>query len=299
MPPTEGATGPGGAAAPPHPTGPVAVNGFVSSALLHNVPADLAQDPQVAQILLDEPFRSLLDVTSTEMLGGRRHPERPLLSRIVFVGEIVSKDEPPRVFLDEVNNTACQAVNAQDPTGGKTTSGETVGVTGVYVEMASHFVQMLESEPAHLLQVAKEMAQRLVVRKSFEGIRKVHVALYTDDIITRSCPKWCVIEATPTQPLAEGVPLEELIVDATHGLVALGQQMLSQGKMQMESFLAGAKTTHPQLIPKPALVERIIDSGLCLTLEEYLFVYGQTAVNVTRPGELVHPYEPPLYYEVN
>lgn len=271
----------------------------VSSALLHNIPHDIAQDPQVAEILTHQPFRSLLDAVTDEMLGNRRHPERPILSRIVLVGEIVSKDDPTRTFFDEVINTAVQAVNAQDPTGGKTSGGETVGVTGMYVEMTTHFFQMLESEPAHLLQVCKEVAQRVYARKSFEGIKKIHVALYSDDIVSRSCPKWCALEANPMQALPENVPLEEMIVDATQGLMTIGQQLLTQGKMQVDSMLANAKTTQAHLLPKPALVDKIMDSGLCLTLEEFLYVYGQPTVSVTRPSELVHPFEPPLFYEVS
>ena len=262
---------------------------------------DVKSDPQVAQILQDPPLPSLLDAVCNEMLGGGRNPERPVLSRLVLVGEIASKDEMPRNFFDDVINTAVQQVNAQDPTNGKSNTGEVIGVTGMYIEMTQHFFHMLESEPAHLAAVLSELHQRLMVRKTYDAVRNIHVAFYTDDIVHRSAPKWCVVDGSGLNPpqVQEGTeapPLEDAIVEAVHGLMQLGTLILSQGKMQIDTFLSStAKKDHARLIPKFDIVERCIESGMCLTLEEYLTVFSGIP-KVTRPSELVQPIEPPLLY---
>lgn len=263
----------------------------------------ISADTQVAQIIQDPPLPTLLDAVCNEMLSGGRNRDRPIISRLAFVGEIASKDEIPRTFFDEVINTAVQTVNSADATNGKSTTGsEVVGVTGMYIEMTSHFFHMIESEPAHLLAVLNELHQRLYVRKSYEGVRNIHIVYYSDDVVNRSCPKWCMIDGSGLNPQqqqqdgSEPTPLEESIVEALHGLMQLGALILSQGKMQIDTFLSStAKKDHSRLIPKHDIVERCISSGMCLTLEEYLTVFSGLP-KVERQSEVVQPVEPPLLY---
>jgi hypothetical protein len=279
------------------------VHGNPGAATTHtNVALDahVANDPQVSQILQDPPLPSLLDTVCKEMLTGR-HPDRPILSRMAIVGEISSKEEVPRNFFDDVINNTVQAVNALDPTNGKSATGEVVGVTGMYIEMTNHFFQLLESEPAHLLAFLVELHQRIQVRKTYEAIRNVQVVFYTDDVVTRSCPKWCVIDGSGMTgaQVEEGrdpPPLEEVIVDVVHGLMQLGGLIMSQGKMQIDSFLSTtAKKEHGKLIPKSDFVERCLNSGLCLTLDEYVSVFSGVPKS-QRQSETVQPVEPPLLY---
>lgn len=264
----------------------------------HDLKSDPHSDPQVKKAMEEQTPRTLCDVVCKEVLhGGGRHPERPLVSRIAFVGEIVSKDDPPRNFFEEILNNAARVVNAQDPTGGRIndSSNELVCVTGVYVEMQAHFFQLIESEPEHLIQVMRELNGALNERHSYEGVRNLHIVYYSDDTMKRAFPKWVVLEAALSATLPRDRPLEDLIVEAVQGLVNLGGQLLTQGKMQMENFLSTVRTTLPQFIPKSVLVERCMSSGLCLTLQEYVEVFGSLP-DIARPSELVQPSEPPLKY---
>jgi hypothetical protein len=244
------------------------------------------------------PVATLRDVVVDEMLQNRQ-PERPIASRMVLAGEIVSKDDPPKQFFEDAIAAATSAVNAADPLGGRISShsAETITVSGCFVEMQSHFYLLLESEPAHLLAVAQELHERLNVKKSFDGLKAVHVLQYADDVVSRAFPKWCALEAQlpPLGAAAAAKPLEEQIVDAGMGVMALGKQLATLGRIQTENFLAGAKNTHAQLLPRASLVEACIASGLCLTLTEYTHVYADVPL-IVRPAEVSHPSEPPLNY---
>lgn len=257
-------------------------------------------DAQVQVIAHDAALPTLCDVVCERLMDGR-DPVRPTVSRLVLVGELPNKEDPPRVFFDDCLQTSTKRVNAVDPTGGKGSSiADPMNISGLFVELPSHFVQMVESEPAHLLAYTQELHAR-VVQKRFEGVSKVHVILYTDDIVHRSASKMFFLELPPSASgggqLPEDYVLEHLIVEHVHKMVQLLQAAHSQTKQPVDNFLANAKTTQGALFPKIPFVEKCISCGLCLTLDEYVHVFAE-APNVVRANEILHPVEQPLPYSL-
>ena len=253
-----------------------------------------AADPQVQQIHDDAPLPSLLNVVAEKMLGNHRDPRRPTISRLVLIGEI-NRDDQPRTFLEEAAIAATKRVNAQDPTGGKGSSiADPMNITGVYIELPSHFFQIVESEPAHLFEYVQELHNRWVARKTFDGVRKISVPYYVDDVIHRMMSRWGVIDAPlPPGTLPEGYQLENLVVQAVKGISTMLSGTQTYSKAQIESFLATVKTSNASAMPRTSLVEKLLSSGLCLTLDEFVQVFCKPP-QVTRAAELLHPVEPPL-----
>ncbi|CUG88573.1 Hypothetical protein, putative [Bodo saltans] len=255
-------------------------------------------DAQVQVIAHDAPLPTLCDVVCESLLEGR-DPVRPTISRLVIVGELPSKDDPPRVFFDDCLQTATKRVNASDPTAGKGSSiADPMNISGVFVELPSHFFQVLESEPAHLLAYTQELHAR-AVQKKFEGVNKVHIILYTDDIVHRSSNKMYYLELPPSAAsggqLQEDYVMEHVIVEQVHKVLQLLQNAHSQTKQPIDNFLSNAKTTQGALFPKIYFVEKCISCGFCLTLDEYVHVFAEPP-NVVRAGEVLQPVEQPLPY---
>eukprot|EP00672_Neobodo_designis_P021491 CAMPEP_0174851892 /NCGR_PEP_ID=MMETSP1114-20130205/24422_1 /TAXON_ID=312471 /ORGANISM="Neobodo designis, Strain CCAP 1951/1" /LENGTH=272 /DNA_ID=CAMNT_0016086459 /DNA_START=32 /DNA_END=847 /DNA_ORIENTATION=- len=243
---------------------------------------------------------SLRDVVVEEMLRGR-HPQRPIVSRIVFVGEIVAREESPKSCFEGLVEDVRQATNAADPLHGRLDpeSDETVTITGALVEHPSHFLLFAESEPAHLMNLAVTLQKRIAQHKKFDGIRNVHIAFYTDDIGIRAYKQFVTIDAPQNQgSINKERRMEDLVVEALHGLLDLATSAKnpSMKPQQVRDYFANVKTTHPQNIPKAALVETCLSCGLFLTLDEYVQVFANVPA-VVRPSEVVHPVEPPLKYE--
>lgn len=265
-----------------------------SSSFRHGAASD-AQDPQVQQISHDEPLPTLCDVVSSSLLEGR-DPVRPTVSRMVLIGELPSKEDPPRVFFDDCIQTAVKRVNAADPTSGKGSShADPMNIAGLFIELSGHFFHLVDSEPGHLLEYAKEIHHRVSQKKS-DGVSKVHVILLVDDIVARCCTKHYYIEVPPSATsgqLPETYQLDTLIVEQVHKVLQLLQLAQSQSKLQVDNFLANAKNTQAALLPKTALIEKCISSQLCLTLEEYVQLFGGIP-NVVRAAEILHPVEEPL-----
>ena len=245
-----------------------------------------------------ESQTSLFDIVKAELIA-HRNPERPILSRMALVGEAVSKDDPVRPFFEECATVAAARINADDPFGGKSSlSNDPVTISGFLIDMTGHFFLLVESEPAHLVELTKEVHDRLHVRRAFEGARNVAVAFSVDDVVARSLPasKIATIEAALPPSQSVGTKqLEECVVDAVQGLMQLGKHCANHSKLQMESFLQSARTTHANLIPRSNLVEKLLESGMCPTLQEYVGLFGSMPV-VRRPTEMVFPMEPPVVY---
>jgi hypothetical protein len=255
-------------------------------------------DAQVQVIAHDAPLPTLCDVVCESLLEGR-DPVRPTISRLVIVGELPSKDDPPRVFFDDCLQTVTKRVNASDPTAGKGSSiADPMNISGVFVELPSHFFQILESEPAHLLAYTQELHTR-AVQKKFEGVSKVHIILYTDDIVHRSSNKMYYLELPPSASsggqLQEDYVMENVIVEQVHKVLQLLQNAHGQTKQPVDNFLSNAKTTQGALFPKIFFVEKCISCGFCLTLDEYVHVFAEPP-NVVRAGEVLQPVEQPLPY---
>lgn len=246
-------------------------------------------DPQVAVVADDQPLPSLCDVVAELLLQGR-DPVRPTLSRLVLVGGLLSKEEPLRPTFEDIATTAANRVNSRDPLSGK--GHETIpvmNISSLLVEFPNHFLFLLESEPAHLLEFVRETQQR-----KLDNVKQLHVVYYVDDIIRRSCNKNLYLELTaPSQALpAEEEPLQNIIVDTIFGLTQLAE-LSESGKQQPDVFLAQARTSQVSLMPKGWFVEKCITSGMCLTLAEYVSLFCKAPV-VTRGCEVLDPVEDPL-----
>jgi len=254
----------------------------------------------------EPPIKTLRDVVVDEMTTNR-HPDRPIFSRIVLVGEVMpnKEDYPPKQFFDELVRDVTTAVNADDPMCGKLSQlgSETVQIVGLYVEHEKTFFHLLESEPAHLLAFMCELERSLNPdnAKRYDGLKNVHVALAVDvatEGATKAFPRWCAVDAPlPSQPLPKTKPLEEQVADAVQAALGLGKVLKGQSASIMAQTLSSARTSHHQHLPKPNLVERLLACGCCLTLAEYVEVYAGVPA-VVRPAEIVHPVEPSLNYEV-
>jgi hypothetical protein len=243
---------------------------------------------------------TLRDVIVDELLAAR-NPDRPLVSRMAFAGEIVSKDEPLKQFFEELVSTAQKATNEADPLGGRmhpdSEPYDVVFIGGIFVELQQHFVLLVESEPTHLLNLAVELHRRLTGRKAFDGVRNAHVIFYSDDVVQRSFPRFFSVEAaTSIGSINKTKKLEEHIVEAVHGLMTVGKLLESTGKVQADGLLKGLKASHPQHLPRSGLVEACLECGLLLTLDEYVQIYSEVPV-VVRPSEVNYPIEPTLKYE--
>lgn len=266
----------------------------------HRDPQQHHVDAQVEEISHDRPLPTLCDVICEEMLppGGGRQRSRPVLSRILLVGEVVSREDPPRAFFEDVLRTAVATVNAADPLQGKIagTINEKMNISGICVELPSHFVALLESEPQHLQEAMDELHRRIHVRKAYEGVANLHVAFYADDIISRGGSKWLYVDlsaASSSQAMAPEGKLENILVEQLHKLLAVNRQAQSQPANHVESFLSNLKSSAD--IPRPAFADRVLKSGLVLSLNEYHTVFSAVPA-VTRALEVVHPVEPPLFY---
>jgi hypothetical protein len=252
-----------------------------------------AADPQVAQIRDDAPLPSLLNVVAEKMLGNNRDARRPTIGRLVLIGEI-NRDDQPRTFLEEAAVAATKRVNAQDPTGKGSSIADPMNITGLYIEMPSHFFQIVESEPAHLFEYVQELHSRLIAKKTFDGVRKIHVPYYVDDIIHRIINRWGVLDAPlPPGTLPETYQLESLVAQAVKSVLTMLSGTQTYSRSQMDSFLSTAKTAHAGALPRSSLVEKLLASGMCLTLDEFVHVFCKPP-QVIRSAELLHPMEPAL-----
>lgn len=243
---------------------------------------------------------SLRDVVVKEMLNGR-HRQRPVVSRIVLVGEIVAREEQPKALAEGLIDEVRLSTNAADPLHGRLEpeSDETVTVTGAFVEYPNHFFLLAESEPAHLLNLTVELNKRIATDKKYDGIRNVSVAFYTDDVGIRAYKHFVSMDAPQSQgSINKERRLEDLIVEALHGLLELATTAKnpSMKPQQAREFFANAKNTNAQNLPKVSLVQTCLSCGLFLTLDEYVQVFANVPA-VVRPSEVVHPVEPPLKYE--
>lgn len=253
-----------------------------------------ATDPQVVQIRDDAPLPSLLNVVAEKMLGNHRDPRRPTISRLVLIGEI-NRDDQPKTFLEEAAVAATKRVNSQDPTNGKgSTIADPMNITGLYFEMPTHFFQIVESEPAHLFEYVQELHNRLVAKKTFDGVKKIHVPYYVDDVIHRIINRWGFVDASlPAGVLPEAYELESLVAQTVKAVLTMLSGTQTYSKSQMDSFLSTAKTAHASAIPRSSLVEKLLASGLCLSLDEFVQVFCKPP-QVIRSAELLHPMEPAL-----
>lgn len=326
------------------------------------------EDPQVAIIRNDPPFPTLCEAVTDEMMKGR-NPKRPILTRLVYVAEIASRDESLKALLEGINNAASKTVNANDPTSGilalegdsSNSGGGAVNVSGICVELGSHVVCCLESEPAHIAQVMIETDRRAMAlppapnsasaaggrpkqRGSSIGseaqsaagnvssannasqpgnnagplgtagaLKNLRVLYLVDDIISRTTQHWVHVDATkakgaqlrkddggggkaaPTN--ASFARLDESIVKIVHNLLDMASHAQGLNKGQRETYAnSGAATAHAQLLPPLSVLESCVDSGLCLTLDEYISVFTTMPV-ITRDFDVNHPVEPPLVYE--
>lgn len=255
-------------------------------------------DAQVQVIAHDQPLPTLCDLVSETLLDGR-DPVRPTISRLVLVGELPNKDDPPRVLFDDCVHTTVKRVTAADPTEGKGSSiADPMNIAGLFVEYSGHFVQLLESEPAYLLAYAQELHAR-AVQKKIDSVSKLHVIFYVDDIVTRSCNKMFHVELPPSASSSGQAPedlrLEDAIVEQTHKLLQLLHMAHNQTKQPVDNFILNAKSQQTALFPKVWMIDKCIQSGWCLTLDEYIHVFSDTP-NVIRANEVLHPVEQPLPY---
>eukprot|EP00658_Telonema_sp_P-2_P041738 TRINITY_DN29887_c0_g1_i1.p1 TRINITY_DN29887_c0_g1~~TRINITY_DN29887_c0_g1_i1.p1 ORF type:complete len:208 (-),score=49.14 TRINITY_DN29887_c0_g1_i1:301-924(-) len=143
-------------------------------------------------------------------------------------------------------------------------------------------------------------------------LKNLRVLYLVDDIVSRTTQHWVHVDATRSKAsLAakkeEGATkapahssfarLDESIVKAVHNLIDIGAHAQGLNKGQREHFSnTGAATSHAHLLPAVPLLESCMDSGLCLTLDEYLSVFTTVPV-ITRDFDVNHPVEPPLVYE--
>lgn len=282
----------------------VGANSTTNGTTVHHNPNNMASsarhggdsvDPQVQLISNDPPLPTLCDVVSSTLLEGRDEV-RPTVSRLTIVGELPSKEDSPRAFFEDCMSTATKRVNAADPTNGKGSShADPMNITGLFVELPGHFIHLAESEPQHLVEYMKELHSRVVAKKS-EGVAKVHVVMYIDDVVKRTCNKSYFIDIPPSVTggqLPEGFVLEHVIVDQTNHMLQLVQMAQTQSKVNVENFLASAKNQNSNLVPKTPFVEKCIACGLCLTLDEYVQLFAGTP-NVVRANDVLHPVEEPL-----
>lgn len=241
---------------------------------------------------------TLRDVVVDEMLRGRQHKLRPIVSQLALAGEIIAKDDPKALFESLVDDTRA-ASHSADPLNGKLDpeSDETVLLAGAFVEMPNHFFAIFESEPQYLLNLAVELKKRLATDKRYSGFRSVHVVFYTDDVGLRSFKQFSAFDGLTSAGAGNKTRrLEDQIVEVVHGMVALGRAApaTSMKTPQARDFFANAKSSHT--LPKPGFVDLCINCGLLLNLDEYCEVYANVP-DVVRPSEVVYPVEPPLKYE--
>ena len=140
------------------------------------------------------------------------------------------------------------------------------------------------------------------------ALDRVHIMYQVDDIITKGTTLYTHIDASSLDGASKGgaaaaaggllsaVPLDSQVVKAVYNMLSLGAhaQGLSSKAMR-EHFSTGAASTHAKLLPPQALIAECAKGDLCLSVEEFLAVFGALPT-VTRDKEMVNPLEPPLQY---
>eukprot|EP01006_Ploeotia_vitrea_P003977 TRINITY_DN113609_c0_g1_i1.p1 TRINITY_DN113609_c0_g1~~TRINITY_DN113609_c0_g1_i1.p1 ORF type:complete len:230 (+),score=19.16 TRINITY_DN113609_c0_g1_i1:100-789(+) len=225
----------------------------------------------------DDIGHSLLEVVVRKLLR-----DKNMSSRIIFAGRRLSKDESLKTLFD---NAVSNPANVGD-------LNAHASMTGIYVETPSNFVHLLEGEPK---QIGKAM--REVASNRQDKMEDLQILSYMDDLPERSFPKWTTLEiTTPGNAVAstEDALVQE-ISSMMGNLMQLGGEIFQKEKLQIETYLAGVKTSRPELLPTIAQVDSFLDCGFCLTLDEWLDVF-QCAVDIKLQSEQVWPIPPPLKY---
>jgi|UniRef100_A0A7S4FZ17 hypothetical protein len=227
-----------------------------------------------------EHRKSLLDVICSHVLR-----DKPVLSRVMFAGRRTHKEEALKGIFEDLTDPSR---HSYEGTGGIT-------FTGIFVETASNFIHFLEGEPKNILSLLANLHSNAAFMDKMDDVQ---ILSYTDDIVDRSWPKWAALVVD-----IPGKAIKKDDEDATIGEIVnqiqrfqeLGSQIFTKEKLQIETYLAAVKNSHPDLLPTVAMMDGVLDSGFCLTLDEFLFLYNKP-VDITLQSELVWPIPPPLKY---
>lgn len=178
--------------------------------------------------------------------------------------------------------------------------------------------QSSSSPPAGNKDATSTAQQQQQQQTSFADI---HIVYQVDDIIARGTSLWTHIDASNpdnttaaaaggansraatnaasnnTAALYSAVPLNDQIVKAVYNLISLGvhAQGLSSRAMREQFSSGGAVSTHVKFLPPQSFILGCIKSDLCLTINEFLTIFGKLPL-VDREKELLNPLEPPLTY---
>jgi len=233
-----------------------------------------------------EKHTTLLDAVLQKL--GVDGSKRDIVSRVVIAGTVTSQDEPIRAFFEEL----------MSPEFGHP---QLSPFSGILVETPSNFLNLLEAPPKSLLKYLKDIQQRMRTDDELSSVfQDISILSYTDDIGDRSFPKWTTIDqaATGEAPQLETEALASSIVDTIRGLCEIGKLIYSKQELQMMQFLVSVKTTNPDYLPGVDTISAYVGpfgKENCLSLDEYLEVYGQP-VDLKLSGETIWPVAPPLHY---
>eukprot|EP01062_Namystynia_karyoxenos_P031073 TRINITY_DN23077_c0_g1_i1.p2 TRINITY_DN23077_c0_g1~~TRINITY_DN23077_c0_g1_i1.p2 ORF type:complete len:251 (+),score=89.39 TRINITY_DN23077_c0_g1_i1:81-833(+) len=249
-------------------------------------------EPQPAdgeESAVGQPGNTLLDVV-LQKLNVETVPPKEILSRVVFAGNVLSQDEPIGAFFEELMGAEMGYPAQGQP-----------HFTGILVESPRNFLHFLEGTPKMLLKYLTDMRVRMKSNEDISSVlQDICIVAYTDDIVERSYRKWTTIEqsAPGEAPKLEEEPLASSIVDTIGGLMELGKLIYQKQELQMMQFLASVKTSHPETLPGIETIAAYVGpfgKELCLSLDEYLEVYGQP-IDLCLAGEKIWPVPPPLHY---
>mmetsp|Transcript_123566 Transcript_123566/g.214330 ORF Transcript_123566/g.214330 Transcript_123566/m.214330 type:complete len:236 (-) Transcript_123566:427-1134(-) len=225
-----------------------------------------------------EQRKTLLDVVCSHLLR-----DKPILSRIMFAGRRTHKEEPLKEVFVDLTNSAKYGYEGK------------IVFTGLFVETPSNFIHFLEGEPKNLHSLLANLANN---SNHMDKVDDVQVFSYTDDIIDRSWPQWKTLEVNlPGKHMSNTSEQKATteIVNQVKRFTDLGGQIFTKEKLQIETYLANAKNSHPDLLPTIGLIEGILETGFCLTLAEYLQLY-HSPVGIDLQSENIWPAPQPLKY---
>ncbi|RNF07234.1 hypothetical protein TraAM80_03527 [Trypanosoma rangeli] len=87
----------------------------------------------------------------------------------------------------------------------------------------------------------------------------------------------------------------DMIMEDVHNLMKLLDIVASEPSNRHKLSVDSVRVTHPLLFPRISSIRTYLGGDLCLTLSEYVDVFGKIPV-VTRDVELNHPVDCPLKF---
>ncbi|KAG8344569.1 hypothetical protein ERJ75_000431900 [Trypanosoma vivax] len=170
--------------------------------------------------------------------------------------------------------------------------------SGLIIDFEDHFIALLEGIERHITGFLINLHSDYAMDDN-AAYTDIRILFLSDDVSPSGESHMCFVDKLPTsmarneiQEVSDG-ELADMIAKDVNKLTNFLTLALEETTKKRSAFLDNARISHPVLFPSLSTVKMYVKRDICLSLDEYVRVFGQLP-ELNKDIEMVHPIDEPM-----